>query len=117
VVGTDGADGPRSRVAWVAYFDHHWARHVDKSRRGVILRDDGDGELEIAPGLSSRPAHDYYVEIPLVDADTGFSTRTFIDLDDSAVVHETDVELVERLPAIYWRQIIRKMIEYGDVED
>jgi len=117
VVDSNGAEAPRSRVAWVAYFDHHWARHLEKSRRGVILRDDGDGDVEIAPGLSSRPDHGYYVEIPLVDATTGFSMRTFIDLEDSGVVHESDVELVQRLPAAYWRQIVRKMIEYGDAGD
>jgi len=116
VVGTGGAQRPGSRVSWVAYFDHHWARHTEKSRRGVILRDDG-GELEVAPGLSSRPAHEYWVEIPLLDGDSGVSTRTFIDLDDSGPVHESEVELLQRLPAEYWRRIVRKMIEYGDAED
>ena len=106
-----------SLVGWIAFFDHTWARAQEKCRRGLVLLEHGAGFVEIAPGVSRRPHHRYYVEVPLVDKASGLATHTFIDLDDSGDVHECDVEPVAQLPLPLWHAVLTKMAEYGEATD
>lgn len=106
-----------SFVGWVVYFDHTWASTQEKSRRGLVLLEHGDGFVEIAPGVSTRPRHAYCVEVPLIATATGFAVRTFIDLDDAGAVAAADIEPVALLPFPFWQAVWQKMAEYGDAED